>query len=412
MTTLRPLSILTGILLALFGNTLVAQEDLALGSDSSVVAQAVDDKHVREQVLNLIDQERSANQMELSMKISELDQKIKEIDLSLEQEKNTKQKLSGLVERVQTLEAIQEAMNEKELNVYQRNYQSGVINLVSMERELKPLLLFNSSRDFFTSLTYVSNPTSYEGYQDWFKEFKEYVYKNQEKDPSLKVLTNLINLTGDLSKGAPLTGPLTEVLFSGMNKFVTSIGKSKKELREKSTKMFELTMVLSQFTHDQQLIETEWEAIHGELQELQKIHQQTLKQNFRILKADPKQFEQQFTRESDAQKRLEYLNGLAKQVEHNVKRERDKNPDHWKESYYFEMSEIQSLKVRFGTITFRIKENIGKYEELLTKYEKDPYLKDRVASLKAKLKQLNDAFDKTFNPKDYIDSASKMYIVN
>ena len=411
MTTHRPHYIIF-LLAAFLGLQRGTAQDMAMDEDSMIVLEAADDKNVREQVLNLIDQERAANQMELTQKITELDQKIKEIDLSLEQEKNTKQKLSGLVERVQTLEAIQEAMNQKELNVYQRNYQSGVINLVSMERELKPLLLFNSSRDFFTSLTYVSNPTSYEGYQEWFKGFKEYINKNQEKDPSLKVLSNLINLTGDMSKGAPLTGPLTEVLFSGMNKFVQSIGKSKKELKEKSIKMFELTMVLSQFTHDQQLIETEWESIHTELQELQKIHQQTLKQNFRILKADHKQFEEHFTRESDAKKRLEYLNALAKRVEKNVQSERSQNPDHWKENYYFEMSEIQSLKVRFGTITYRIKENIGKYEELLTKYENDKYLKERVGQLKAKLNQLNDAFDKTFNPKDYIDSASKMYIVN
>ena len=387
-------------------------QDALTETDSLVSSEVDNDQEVKEKILDQIDKERNEYSQILSQKISDLDDRIKEIDASLEKEINTKRRIEGLVERVQTLEVIQQALQQKELNLYQRNYQSAVINLVSMERELKPLMLFNSSREFFTSLTDVSNPMNYQGYKGWFNYFKKYVSENKTKDPSLSVLNNLITLTGDLAKGAPLTGPFTQVLFSGMSSFIESMGSRRRELKEKSVEMFELTMVLSQFTHDQQLIENEWDAINAELEELKKLHDQTLNENFSMLDIPKAEFKQMFTMQNDANKRLVYLNQLAKVVEAQVSRRKAADPDGWKEQYYYQMNVIQSLKVRFGTITFRIKENIAKYDELLKKYKENKHLKTKVADLEVKLNQMNDAFDQTFNPKDYIDSATKMYIVN
>jgi len=369
------------------------------------------DKDVRETALYQIEQERNENNEQLSMKITELDQRIKLIDKTLERERDADRKVNRLVERVQTLEAIQQAISEKELNVYQRNYQSAIINLVSMERELKPLILFNSSREFFTSLTDVSNPMNYQGYRQWFGDFQDYVSENKGEDPGLMILNNLINLTGDMTQGAPLTGPFTQVLFNGMSSFISNLGRRDRELREKSEKMFELTVVLSQFTHDQQMIENEWESINTELEELKKLHEKTLNHNFQKLNISKADFDRSFTMQNDANRRLNYLNNLAKVAERNVASQKNLDPDRWKEQYYYEMSAIQSLKLRFGTTTGRIKENIAKYQELLDKYEEEPLLKAKVANLKAKLIQLNEAFDKTFNPKDYIESATRMYVV-
>ena len=369
------------------------------------------DKDVRESALFQIEQEREESNEELSQMISDLDQKIKILDANLERERNAEKKVERLLERVQTLEAIQNAINQKELNVYQRNYQSAIINLVSMERELKPLILFNSSREFFTSLTDVSNPMRYEGYQQWFGTFKEYVSNNKERNPSLSILNNLITITGDLAKGAPLTGPFTQVLFSGMTQFIDGLGSRQRNLREKSEKMFQLTVVLSQFTHEQQMIENEWESINAELEELKKLHEATLKENFERLHIAQNTFQDKFTGESDAIKRLDYLNSIAKIAEKDVEGRKKANPDRWKEEFYYEMSVVQSLKIRFGNITSRIKENIKKYEELLEKFENDKLIKPKIISLKGKLTQMDDAFDKTFNPSEYIDSASRMYVV-
>jgi hypothetical protein len=76
------------------------------------------------------------------------------------------------------------------------------------------------------------------------------------------------------------------------------------------------------------------------------------------------------------------------------------------------MNEVQSLKLRFGQITFRISENIVKYADLFAKYRNDEQLGSKVKDLELKLKDLQETFDKTFDPLDYINSASKMYKVS
>src|SRR5690554_7973615 len=108
----------------------------------------------------------------LGTKLSDLDLKIQLLDKSLEQTTNEQLLAEKLVERVKLIEDFQQAEKESELNIFQGNYQSAVINLVSMERELRPLLLFNTTRDFFTTLKSVANPTSYPGFNDWYGDSK------------------------------------------------------------------------------------------------------------------------------------------------------------------------------------------------------------------------------------------------
>ncbi|MEM6632705.1 MAG: hypothetical protein AAF694_23745 [Bacteroidota bacterium] len=394
------------IIFCLFGSSILAQT-----STSNPSGRLENDKDVRESALQQIEQEREENNEELTKMIDELDQRIKILDKTLERERDAETKVERLVERVQTLEAIQRAINQKELNVYQRNYQSAIINLVSMERELKPLILFNSSREFFSGLTDVSNPMRYEGYEQWFKTFKSYVSRNKNRDPGLNILNNLITISGNLAQGAPLTGPFTQVLFSGMSQFIEGLGSRQRDLKTKSEKMFQLTVVLSQFTHEQQMIENEWESINAELEELKKLHENSLQENFAKLNIEQQSFQRDFTRQNDAKRRLDYLNTLTKLAEKHVEGRKKSNPDRWKEEYYYEMSVVQSLKIRFGNITSRIKENIKMYDELLKKFENDPLIKSKIISLQGKLAHMDDAFDKTFNPSEYIDSASKMYVV-
>ncbi|MDN3670334.1 hypothetical protein QWY93_13485 [Echinicola jeungdonensis] len=75
------------------------------------------------------------------------------------------------------------------------------------------------------------------------------------------------------------------------------------------------------------------------------------------------------------------------------------------------MAEIQSLKIRFGGITFRISENINKYNELIKKYKESKHIGPRIIELESKLISLQNSFDKAFKPLEYINSANKMYKV-
>jgi hypothetical protein len=349
---------------------------------------------------------------DLGAKLSDLDLKIQMLDKSLEQTTNEQLLAEKLVERVKLIEDFQHAEKESELNVFKGNYQSAVINLVSMERELKPLTLFNTTREFFTSLKSISNPTSYPGFNDWYGGFKAYVNENKNTSATLGVVSNLMSLTGDLSAGTPIFGTFSQALFMGMSNYIDNLGGRKNnDLKEQSQRMFELVAELGQFTSDMNLIETEWEAIDVELEELKKLYEQNLAKNLGLISVKKEDFERRYTSENDANKRYQYLNELTETISSRVNREREENPKNWKNTFYYEMTEIQSLKVRFGTITFRISENINKYSNLIDKYKNSTHVGPKMNELEFKLNNLRNSFDKTFSPLDYINSANKMYKV-
>ncbi len=350
---------------------------------------------------------------QLGTKLHDLDQKIQMLDKSLNQTSSEAQKIEKLIERVKLIEDFQHAEKEAELNIYQGNYQSAMINLVSMERELRPLILFGATRDFFQTLNAVGNPTQYPGFNNWYQGFQSYVEENKEDSPALSVVSNLVSLTGDLSAGTPIFGTFSQALFMGMSNYIEDIGNGRRhrELRNQSQEMFELVTVLGQYTHDKNLIETEWEAIDVELEELKRIYEQNLQKNLNILGISKGEFDRRYSDENDANLRYEYLNELTNTISKKVRSERDQNPKNWKNTFHNEMAEIQSLKIRFGGITFRISENINKYHELIEKYKESKHVGPKIIELESKLNNLQNSFDKAFKPLEYINSAHKMYKV-
>ncbi len=156
-------------------------------------------------------------------------------------------------------------------------------------------------------MTAVGNPTSYPGFNDWYSGFKAYVNENKESNATLGVVSNLMSLTGDLSAGTPIFGTFSQALFMGMSNYVDNLGGRKNaDLKRDSQKMFELVTELGQFTHDMNLVETEWEAIDVELEELKKIYEQTLDKNLKLVNIQKRDFEQRYTKENDANKRYQY----------------------------------------------------------------------------------------------------------
>lgn len=394
--------------LALFFFTLVSfttnaqQDSLALSLEQTL----------KNSLLKSIELKTDSLNNNLGAKLSDLDLKIQLLDKSLEQTSNEQLLTEKLVERVKLIEDFQQAEKESEQNVFKGNYQSAIINLVSMERELKPLILFNTTRDFFTTLKATSNPTTYPGFNDWYGGFKAYVNENKSTSATLGVVSNLMNLTGDLSAGTPIFGTFSQALFMGMSNYVDNLGGRKNnDLKEQSQVMFELVTELGQFTSDMNLVETEWEAIDVELEELKKLYEQNLSKNLGLISVQKSDFNKRYTAENDANSRYQYLNELTDIISMRVSQEKTDNPKNWKNTFYYEMTEIQSLKIRFGTITFRISENIHKYSGLIEKYKNSKHIGPKMTELESKLNNLKSSFDQTFSPLDYINSANKMYKV-
>lgn len=109
--------------------------------------------NLRDKVLNDIQKSFDTRNKTLDSTVTTLDQRLSTLDRSISQSKNASEKADKLQERVQAVEEKQKAIEQNELNLFQANYQSAMVNLVSMDREIKPLLLFNSTKSFFNALS-------------------------------------------------------------------------------------------------------------------------------------------------------------------------------------------------------------------------------------------------------------------
>lgn len=377
------------------------------------ISQITDEnRSVTDLVLTELNRERLIQRENLDLRIKQIDSKISSLDESLKNTSSATEKVEKLVERVQILEEKQSELDKNVVSVYKYNYSSAVLNLASMEREIKPLNLFNSSRDFYTTLDRVSNPMTYDGYTAWFKEFEKYIEANKKDEAKLAALSHILNVTGNLAEGTPFTGMFAGSLFDGIGSFINSLGRRDKDLRDTSMQMFKLTTTVSQFTHDKDLIETEWKVITKSLDELKELQEKAMEDNIvKILGINRNEFKKNFTEETDAKKRTQYIISVSKIAENKIAEERTKNPENWKQDYYNQMVNVQNLKIRFGTLTFRIMENLDKYQALINKYKDDEFLKTRVAELGLKLNMVRNSFESTFNPQEYIRASNEMYIV-
>lgn len=385
---------------------------LALTSHAQLTDSLSTEKKLREKLLDDIQSNLDKKNATFDSTIVHINSRVDNLDSIIKTTTSVKEKADKLLERVQELEGVQKAEERNERNIYQANYQSAVVNLVSMEREIKPLLLFNTSREFFSSLNEAGNPMNYAGYREWFDKFNKYVKENKSNESLLSISSNLLTFSGGTAQSIPVVGPVSTVLFAGMSTYVNNLGKKEKALREESEKMITLTMKVSQFDYDKGGIEHEWELITDELLNLQKLYRKSLNSNLAMLKIDTVEFNQNFSAESDAEKRYQYLTALRQKASDYVDVQAVAAPKDWKEAVYNQMMQVQSLKMRFGQITFRINENIIKYSGLFIKYKGDSEIGVKMADLQSKLQNLQEIFDKAFDPLDYINAATRMYKVS
>ncbi len=390
------------VFMTLATNILIAQE----------IDPEISDRVIKVKALSEIQESLERKTKTIDSTVVALDARLNTLDQAIVASRDVQDKAEKLVERIQALELRQQAIEENEQTVFQANYQSAIVNLVYMEREIKPLMLFNTTQGLFSMLSEIGNPMQYPEYKEWFRGFSVYVEREKSKEPTLNVLSNLLTLTGDLSRGAPLAGPLTQTMFSGINMYINSLGKGRNDLRNQAEKMYNITAKLGQFTHDKNLIEHEWENITKELRELQLMFDSVLVANLSMLKIPRNEFHRNFTNEHDANKRIRYLANLSGVAALKVIDEHTKNPKDWKEVIYYQMMDIQSLKVSFGSITLRISENISRYSGLIAKYKNDPDLGKSVLAMESKLLELINTFESTFSPMEYISAATRMYKVN
>jgi hypothetical protein len=370
------------------------------------------DKNIRNKVLSDIQDNLDKKTQNIDQTLAKLDHKVDSLDQEIAASRDARDKADKLLLRVQALEKKQEAVEQNELYVYQANYQSAIINLVSMDKEVKPLVLFNAAKSFFTTLNETADPMKYPGYQDWYKRFYAYIEKEKDHDPSLEVLHDMVTVTGNITSATPIAGPVFQAFFIGINSYIGQLSARRKEEREMSMKMFLLTAKLSQFDYDKDLIEQQWEIVTKELEKMQIHYDTILNQNLALLKVTPADYQRRYSKETDADKRYAFLTELRQHASALVTDRRMADVKAWKQPIYYELMDVQSLKLRFGDLTFDIRGILSKYSELVTKYHSDPEIGLKVQELEVKLNALDDTFDQAFDPTEYINSATRMYLVN
>jgi hypothetical protein len=378
----------------------------AEGTDTTLT-----EKNVREKILNDIELTLERKNKVLDSTIVKLDTRVGKLDSALKFTGNPKERIDKLVERVQILEEKQKAVEQNEINVYEANYQSAIINLVSMDREIKPLMLFHATKDFFNALSETANPANYEGFQAGFERFKMYVDKVKDHDATQKTISDIIQATGNVSFGIPIVGAYSQLLFTSMAEYVNSIGHSKRDLKKEAEKMFAVTTTLSQFSTDKNQVEMEWDVITQSLDEMQNYYDSVLNRNLRMIDVGRCDISGQFTHQSDANMRYAYLTTLRRKAAEYVLETKKQDPKDWKENIYCQLVDVQSLKVRYGDITYRIRHHLDKYNSLITKYKMNKEIGPHVERLGEKLNQLRSTFDDAFEPVEYVHAATKMYKV-
>src|SRR6201985_2827941 len=270
------------------------------------------DKNIRNKVLSDIQDNLDKKTKSIDQTLSKLDHRVDSLDIEIAASRDAKDKADKLLLRVQALEKKQQSREENELYVYQANYQSAIINLVSMDKEIKPLVLFNAAKSFFATLNETADPMKYPGYQDWYKRFYAYIEKEKDHDPALDVLHDMVTVTGNITSATPIAGPVFQAFFIGINEYIGQLSAKRKEEREKGQKMLILTAKLSQFDYDKDLIEQQWEIVQKELEKMQIHYDTILNQNLALLRVPKGEYGGRFNRETDAEKRYQFLTQLRK----------------------------------------------------------------------------------------------------
>jgi hypothetical protein len=370
------------------------------------------DKNIRIKVLSDIQDNLDKKTKNIDQTLSRLDNKVDSLDLAIAATRDAREKADKLLLRVQALEQKQQAIEENELYVYQANYQSAIINLVSMDKEIQPLLLFNSAKSFFSTLSETADPMKYPGYQEWYKGFYNYIEKVKDKDPAMAVLSDMVTISGNITAATPVAGPVFQAMFIGINSYINTQASKRKELKDQSMKMFLLTAKLGEFNYDKDLIEQQWEIVTNDLGKLQIHYDTILNQNLALLKVSKEEYARRFAKETDAEQRYQFLTELRKNASGLVTNRKAADLKNWKQPIYYELMDVQSLKLRFGELTFDIRGIISRYNELVFKYKNDPEIGLKVQALGVKLDAMSDTFDSAFDPTEYINSATRMYLVN
>ncbi|WP_026950493.1 coiled-coil domain-containing protein [Algoriphagus mannitolivorans] len=374
-------------------------------------------------------------QEEISEQIKlERDSQLKELNQKLKTNEELVNKLTEKIaaadsrtasdkEKINDLEKLQLALDDR-LKILEEapktkinlNGQLAFTELLSIQRDIQPVELFLTSQSFFDQLGNVTKIQQYKSFTSWKTEFDKWYSKEGQSDTMMSVVQNSINLISTASSAVPLYGTMVNTAISGVTSMVSTLGKKEKELYEKSPEMLRILTVTSQFEQQKSVIDHEWMLINKELELLQKENNQLLEEQLTYFGIDKARFQSRYLKATLDSERELFKNECRKAISDKIAA-LERNSDtrgKWLGQVETYMYKVQSLRMRFGTLTMRMQANIEQYESLIKVYGdsgKFPTeFTSKIMTLNNPLNNLKNKFYSSFNPIKYIEDSAVMYI--
>lgn len=296
------------------------------------------------------------------------------------------------------------------------NGQLAFTELLSIQRDLQPAQLFSSSQDFFSQLGSISNLQKYQSFSNWKTEYDKWYQSQDKSDQMLQLMNSSIGLIGDISNKVPLYGSIVQTVSSGISTVIANVGRRHKDLISKTPSMLKLLSSTSQFENQKAIIDHEWEQINKELNQLQAENEFLLKDQLKYYRIDYDDYKSKYlgaTLDSDRDK---FKNDCRKAINDILSAlDSDQNTKgKWLGQVETYMYKVQSLRMRFGSLTNRMLSNIDRYEKLIELFSDDnKFPSELTTSIKGLGKTLSSVrknFSGTFKPEKYIEDSAVMYI--
>lgn len=361
--------------------------------------------------------------MERDSELNNYKNKIKENDFEI---KTLQDKLSSSINiqvKVATLDGLQQKLDErlKALETASKrkanyNGQLALIELLSVQRDLQPAQLFSSSQTFFTQLGGISNLQNYPSFTTWKTEYDNWYSEKGKDDQMTQLVNSSIGLIGDVSNKVPLYGSIVQTVTSGISTLISSFGNRYKELKKKTPEMLRLLSATSQFENQKAIIDHEWEQINNELSQLQTENDKLLKDQLTYYGVSYTEYEAEYLNATLDTERDKFKTKSRTTINSKlISFDKDTvTANKWLGQVETFMYKVQSLRIRFGSLTNRMLSNIDRYEQLIklfsdkTKFPQE--LTDKIEGLGKTLSSVKKNFSSAFKPEKYIEDSAVMYI--
>jgi hypothetical protein len=296
------------------------------------------------------------------------------------------------------------------------NGQLAFTELLSIQRDIQPVELFLTSQSFFDQLGSVGQIQQYKSFALWKGEFNKWYEKDGKSDGMAGVLQSSLNLISSASSAVPLYGTIVNTAVSGVTTLMSTLGKKEKDLYERTPEMLRVLTVSSQFEQQKSIIDQEWTLINQELEQLQKENSILLEEQMAYFEISQLRYESKYLRATLDSERENFKNECRKSISDKILL-LDSKPEtkgKWLGQIETYMYKVQSLRLRFGQLTSRMKANINQYETLIKTYS-DPIkfpaeFTGKIIALNSPLNNLKNKFYSSFNPAKYIEDSAVMYI--